>query len=88
MAHLARPEGGPAPAGRALGAAQAPRHGRRRLPLLSRGWCCCLPMSLASLEAFLEQAHTDQRLQALLCEAPDAFTVAAIARAAGYPVSE
>ena len=45
-------------------------------------------MSLASLEAFLEQAHTDQRLQALLCEAPDAFTVAAIARAAGYPVSE
>jgi predicted ribosomally synthesized peptide with nif11-like leader len=45
-------------------------------------------MSLASLEAFLEQAHTDQRLQALLCEAPDASTVAAIARAAGYPVSE
>ena len=45
-------------------------------------------MSLASLEAFLELAHTDQRLQALLCEAPDASTVAAIARAAGYPVSE
>ena len=45
-------------------------------------------MSLASLEAFLEQAHTDHRLQALLCEAPDASTVAAIARAAGYPVSE
>jgi predicted ribosomally synthesized peptide with nif11-like leader len=45
-------------------------------------------MSLASLEAFLEQAHTDQRLQALLCEAPDASSVAAIARAAGYPVTE
>jgi predicted ribosomally synthesized peptide with nif11-like leader len=45
-------------------------------------------MSLASLEAFLEQAHTDQRLQVLLCEAPDAAAVAAIAQAAGYPVSE
>jgi predicted ribosomally synthesized peptide with nif11-like leader len=45
-------------------------------------------MSLASLEAFLEQAHTDQRLQELLCEAPDAAAVAAIAQAAGYPVSE
>jgi predicted ribosomally synthesized peptide with nif11-like leader len=45
-------------------------------------------MSLASLEAFLERAHTDQRLQELLCDAPDAAAVAAIARAAGYPVSE
>jgi predicted ribosomally synthesized peptide with nif11-like leader len=45
-------------------------------------------MSLASLEAFLEQAHTDERLQVLLCEAPDAAAVAAIAQAAGYPVSE
>jgi predicted ribosomally synthesized peptide with nif11-like leader len=45
-------------------------------------------MSLASLEAFLEQAHTDQRLQELLCTAPDAASVAAIAQAAGYPVSE
>ena len=45
-------------------------------------------MSLASLEAFLEQAHTDERLQQLLCEAPDAAAVAAIAQAAGYPVSE
>jgi len=45
-------------------------------------------MSLASLEAFLEQAHTDQRLQELLCDAPDAAAVAAIAQAAGYPVSE
>lgn len=45
-------------------------------------------MSLASLEAFLEQAHTDQRLQELLCDAPDAAAVAAIAQAAGFPVSE
>lgn len=45
-------------------------------------------MSLASLEAFLEQAHTDQRLQEMLCVAPDASAVAAIARAAGYPVTE
>lgn len=45
-------------------------------------------MSLASLEAFLERAHTDQRLQELLCTAPDAAAVAAIAQSAGYPVSE
>jgi len=45
-------------------------------------------MSLASLEAFLERAHTDQRLQMLLCDAQDAAAVAAIAQAAGYPVSE
>lgn len=45
-------------------------------------------MSFASLEAFLEQAHNDQRLQELLVEAPDAAAVAAIAQAAGYRVSE
>jgi predicted ribosomally synthesized peptide with nif11-like leader len=45
-------------------------------------------MSLASLEAFLEQAHNDLRLQELLVEAPDAAAVAAIAQAAGYRVSE
>ena len=45
-------------------------------------------MSLASLEAFLEQAQSDQRLQELLIAAPDAAAVAAIAQAAGYPVSE
>jgi predicted ribosomally synthesized peptide with nif11-like leader len=45
-------------------------------------------MSLASLEAFLEQAHSDERLQELLITAPDAAAVAAIARAAGFPVSE
>ncbi|MEB3243650.1 MAG: Nif11-like leader peptide family RiPP precursor, partial [Cyanobacteriota bacterium] len=45
-------------------------------------------MSLASLEAFLEQASVDGRLQELLISAPDAAAVAAIAQSAGYPVSE
>lgn len=45
-------------------------------------------MSLASLEAFLEQAQGDQRLQELLVAAPDAAAVAAIAQDAGYAVSE
>ncbi|MFM7641016.1 MAG: Nif11-like leader peptide family natural product precursor [Cyanobium sp.] len=45
-------------------------------------------MSLASLEAFLEQASVDGRLQELLISAPDAASVAAIAQSAGYPVSE
>ncbi len=45
-------------------------------------------MSLASLEAFLEQAHSDERLQEQLVFAPDAAAVAAIAQAAGYAVSE
>ncbi|MFM8605729.1 MAG: Nif11-like leader peptide family RiPP precursor [Cyanobium sp.] len=45
-------------------------------------------MSLATLEAFLDAASTDPRLQELLLAAPDAATLAAIARAAGYPLSE
>lgn len=45
-------------------------------------------MSLASLEAFLEQASVDGRLQELLISAPDAAAVAAIAQSAGYPVIE
>ena len=45
-------------------------------------------MSLASLEAFLERVHDDPGLQEVLAEAPDAAAVAAIAQAAGFPVSE
>ncbi|MEB3316526.1 MAG: Nif11-like leader peptide family natural product precursor [Cyanobacteriota bacterium] len=45
-------------------------------------------MSLASLEAFLRRVHDDPGLRGLLVEAPDAASVAAIARAAGFPVSE
>jgi predicted ribosomally synthesized peptide with nif11-like leader len=45
-------------------------------------------MSLASLEAFLERVHDDPGLRELLADAPDAGSVAAIARAAGFPVSE
>jgi predicted ribosomally synthesized peptide with nif11-like leader len=45
-------------------------------------------MSLATLEAFLDAASAEPRLQELLLAAPDAATLAAIARAAGYPLSE
>ncbi|MFN6339774.1 MAG: Nif11-like leader peptide family natural product precursor [Cyanobacteriota bacterium] len=45
-------------------------------------------MSLASLEAFLEQAHEDEGLRRQLITAPDAAAVAAIAQAAGFAVSE
>lgn len=45
-------------------------------------------MSLASLEAFLARALEDPPLRELLVAAPDAATVAAIAQAAGFPVSE
>lgn len=45
-------------------------------------------MSLASLEAFLARLPHDPELREILAEAPDAAAVAAIARAAGYPVSE
>ena len=45
-------------------------------------------MSLASLEAFLERVHDDPGLLEVLAEAPDAAAVAAIAQAAGFPVSE
>lgn len=45
-------------------------------------------MSLASLEAFLEQADKDVRLQERLLTAPDAAAVATIAQEAGFPVSE
>jgi predicted ribosomally synthesized peptide with nif11-like leader len=45
-------------------------------------------MSLASLEAFLARVHDDPGLQELLADAPDAAAVAAIAQAAGFPVSE
>lgn len=46
------------------------------------------PMSLASLEAFLARVQTDPGLRELLATAPDAASVAAIARTAGFPVSE
>jgi predicted ribosomally synthesized peptide with nif11-like leader len=45
-------------------------------------------MSLPSLEAFLERVQEDPELWALLENAPDAAAVAAIAQAAGFPVSE
>jgi predicted ribosomally synthesized peptide with nif11-like leader len=45
-------------------------------------------MSLPSLEAFLEAAGGDADLQERLLSAPDAATLAAIAQAAGYAVSE
>ncbi|MEB3156461.1 MAG: Nif11-like leader peptide family natural product precursor [Cyanobacteriota bacterium] len=45
-------------------------------------------MSLASLEAFLERALAEPELRRQLAEAPDAASVAAIARSAGFPVSE
>jgi predicted ribosomally synthesized peptide with nif11-like leader len=45
-------------------------------------------MSLATLEAFLDAARADPQLQELLLSAPDAATLAAIARAAGYPLTE
>ena len=61
---------------------------RRRWALLSRERTCTPPMSLASLEAFLERVHADPRLQVLLADAPDAAAVASIARAAGFPVNE
>jgi len=61
---------------------------RRRRALLSRECSRTPPMSLASLEAFLERVHGDPRLQVLLADAPDAAAVASIARAAGFPVSE
>ncbi len=46
------------------------------------------PMSLASLEAFLERALAEPELRRQLGEAPDAAAVAAIARSVGFPVSE
>ncbi len=46
------------------------------------------PMSIASLEAFLERALAEPELRRQLGEAPDAAAVAAIARAAGFPLSE
>jgi predicted ribosomally synthesized peptide with nif11-like leader len=45
-------------------------------------------MSLATLEAFLDAASADPRLQELLLSSPDAATLAAIARGAGFAVSE
>jgi predicted ribosomally synthesized peptide with nif11-like leader len=45
-------------------------------------------MSLATLDAFLEAASVDERLQEQLLAAPDAATLAAIARSAGFPVAE
>lgn len=45
-------------------------------------------MSLPSLEAFLEAASTDARLQEQLASAVDAAGLAAIARAAGFAVRE
>ncbi|MEB3167710.1 MAG: Nif11-like leader peptide family RiPP precursor [Synechococcaceae cyanobacterium] len=45
-------------------------------------------MSLPSLEAFLEAASTDARLQEQLASAVDAAALAAVARAAGFAVSE
>lgn len=46
------------------------------------------PMSLQQLEAFLARAQEDPNLERPLATAPDAATVAAIAHAAGYAVTE
>lgn len=46
------------------------------------------PMSLQQLEAFLARAQEDPTLERPLATAPDAATVAAIAHAAGYAVTE
>lgn len=46
------------------------------------------PMSLQQLEAFLARAQEDPTLERPLANAPDAATVAAIAHAAGYAVTE
>ena len=46
------------------------------------------PMSLQQLEAFLARAQEDPTLERPLATAPDASTVAAIAHAAGYAVTE
>jgi predicted ribosomally synthesized peptide with nif11-like leader len=46
------------------------------------------PMSLQQLEAFLARAQEDPTLERPLATAPDAATVAAIADAAGYAVTE
>jgi predicted ribosomally synthesized peptide with nif11-like leader len=45
-------------------------------------------MSIASLEAFLARVQEDPGLRELLATAPDAASVAAIARTAGFPVNE
>ena len=46
------------------------------------------PMSLQQLEAFLARAQVDPSLERPLATAPDAATVAAIAHAAGFAVTE
>jgi len=46
------------------------------------------PMSLQQLEAFLARAQEDPSLERPLATAPDAATVAAIAHAAGFAVTE
>ena len=46
------------------------------------------PMSLQQLEAFLARAQGDPSLERPLATAPDAATVAAIAHAAGFAVTE
>ena len=46
------------------------------------------PMSLQQLEAFLARAQEDPNLERPLATAPDAATVAAIAHAAGFAVTE
>lgn len=46
------------------------------------------PMSLQQLEAFLARAQEDPTLERPLATAPDAATVAAIAHAVGYAVTE
>jgi predicted ribosomally synthesized peptide with nif11-like leader len=46
------------------------------------------PMSLQQLEAFLARAQEDPTLERPLATAPDAATVAAIAHAAGFAVTE
>ena len=46
------------------------------------------PMSLQQLEAFLARAQEDPNLERPLATAPDAASVAAIAHAAGYAVTE
>jgi predicted ribosomally synthesized peptide with nif11-like leader len=56
--------------------------------LAKQGGAARPSMSRSSLEAFLEAAVADAGLQEQLLVAPDAATLAAIAQAAGYPVSE
>ena len=56
--------------------------------LLGMGSAPAEPMSLQQLEAFLARAQEDPSLERPLATAPDAASVAAIAHAAGFAVTE